>query len=370
MSIAKDYDPLTFASPAREEGTKAILGTINMVDLRSDTVTRPTRAMRAAMAAAEVGDDVFGDDPTANRLQERLAEMTGHEAGLFFPSGTQSNLAALMAHCDRGDEFVIGQLGHSFKYEAGGAAVLGSLWPQPLKYEPDGTLDLNKVAALIKPDDAHFAHTRLLVLENTQNGRVLPLAYLKEAADFARRHNLGIHLDGARVFNAAVKLGVPAIDITRDFDTVSICLSKGLGCPIGTVLVGKRELIVKAQRARKLLGGGMRQAGILAAAGLYALEHNVERLAQDHTNAEKLAEGLAQIKQIKLDPTAVQTNMVFASIDPRHVEPLSVYLKKAGIIILPNANLRLVTHLDVQASDISKIVDAFEAYFPGSLRTG
>ncbi|MGH9350712.1 MAG: low-specificity L-threonine aldolase [Terriglobia bacterium] len=334
-----------------------------MIDLRSDTVTKPTRDMRAAMMAADVGDDVFGDDPTVNRLQERLAEMTGQEAGLFFPSGTQSNLAALMAHCERGEEFIIGSLGHSFKYEAGGAAVLGSLWPCPVEYEPDGTLDLKKVAALIKPDDAHFAHTRLLVLENTQNGRVLPLSYLKQAADFARGHRLGIHLDGARVFNAAVKLGVPVKDITRHFDSVSICLSKGLGCPAGTVLVGRKEFIVRAHRARKILGGGMRQAGILAAAGLYALDHNVERLAEDHANAVKLAEGLAQIKIIKIDPAAVQTNMVFAAIAPEHVNPLTAHLKQAGILILPNDRLRLVTHLDIQAGDIPKIIVAFNSYF-------
>lgn len=339
-----------------------------MIDLRSDTVTRPTTAMRAAMAAAEVGDDVFGDDPTVNHLQERLAELTGHEAGLFFPSGTQSNLAALMAHCERGEEFIIGSLGHSFKYEAGGAAVLGSLWPQPLAYEPDGTLDLNKVAALVKPEDVHFAHTRLLVLENTQNGRVLPLAYLKEASDFARRHRLGIHLDGARVFNAAVKLGVPVENITRHFDSVSICLSKGLGCPVGTVLVGNGELIRKAQRARKILGGGLRQAGMLAAAGLYALQHHVERLAEDHANARKLAEGLAQIEQISIDPAAVQTNMVFANVAARHVQPLAAHLKSAGILILPNTNLRLVTHLDIQASAIPKILAAFKLYFSHSGR--
>ncbi len=334
-----------------------------MIDLRSDTVTKPTREMRAVMAAAEIGDDVFGDDPTVNQLQDTLAELTGHEAGLFFPSGTQSNLAALMSHCERGEEFIIGSLGHSFKYEAGGAAVLGSLWPGTVEYEPDGTLDLKKVAALIKPDDAHFAHTRLLVLENTQNGRVLPLAYLKEASDFARGHKLGIHLDGARVFNAAVKLGVPVKDITRHFNTVSICLSKGLGCPVGTVLVGSKELIAKAHRARKILGGGMRQAGILAAAGLYALEHTVERLSQDHANATRLAEGLAQIKQITIDLAAVQTNMVFADIAPEHVKSLTTHLQQAGILILPNANLRLVTHLDVQASDILKIIAAFKAYF-------
>jgi len=334
-----------------------------MIDLRSDTVTRPTAAMRAAMAAAEVGDDVFGDDPTVSRLQETLANMTGHEAGLFFPSGTQSNLAALMAHCGRGEEFIIGSLGHSFKYEAGGAAVLGSLWPCPLEYEPDGTLDLKKAASLIKPDDAHFAHTRLMVLENTQNGRVLPLAYLKAASEFARQHQLGIHLDGARVFNAAVKFGVPVREITRHFDSVSICLSKGLGCPVGTVLVGKRELIRKAHRARKILGGGMRQAGILAAAGLYALEHHVERLAEDHLNAKKLAEGLAQIKPIKLDPKAVQTNMAFAAIPSGDVQPFAAYLKNAGILILPNANLRLVTHLDISAADIERVIRVFQDYF-------
>ncbi|MGH8292823.1 MAG: low-specificity L-threonine aldolase [Gammaproteobacteria bacterium] len=336
-----------------------------MIDLRSDTVTRPTAAMRQAMAAAEVGDDVFGDDPTVNRLQDRLAELTGHEAGLFFPSGTQSNLAALMAHCGRGEEFIIGSLGHSFKYEAGGAAVLGSLWPQPVEYAADGTLDLNKVAALIKPDDAHFARTRLLVLENTQNGRALPLAYLKAAGEFARVHQLGIHLDGARVFNAAVKLGVPVRQIAQHFDSVSICLSKGLGCPVGTVLVGRKALLARAHRARKILGGGLRQAGMLAAAGLYALEHHVERLEEDHVNARKLADGLAQIKKIEMDPAAVQTNMVFAAIAPEQVKPLSAHLQQAGILMLPNANLRLVTHLDVSAADVARVIGAFQGYFGG-----
>ena len=334
-----------------------------MIDLRSDTVTRPTAAMRQAMAAAEVGDDVFGDDPSVNRLQDRLAELTGHEAGLFFPSGTQSNLAALMAHCQRGEEFIIGALGHSYKYEAGGAAVLGSLWAQPLDYEPDGSLDLKKVAALIKPEDPHFAHTRLLVLDNTPNGRVLPLTYRKEAAKFARDRGLVLHLDGARVFNAAVKLGLPLADITRHFDSVSLCLSKGLGAPVGTVLVGPRGFIAAAHRLRKLLGGGMRQAGVLAAAGLYALEHQVQRLAEDHANARRLAEELAGIKGIKLDPASVQTNMLFGSIAPEQVQPLTAHLKDQGIVILPNANLRLVTHLDVQSADIPKVVAAFKAYF-------
>ncbi len=334
-----------------------------MIDLRSDTVTRPTGAMRAAMAAAEVGDDVFGDDPSVNQLQDKLAEMTGHEAGLFFPSGTQSNLAALMAHCARGEEFIIGSLGHSFKYEAGGAAVLGSLWPYPIEYQADGTIDLKKIAAAIKPDDAHFPRTRLVVLENTQNGRVLPLAYLKESASFAHNHGLSMHLDGARVFNAAVKLGVQVREITQHFDSVSICLSKGLGCPVGTVLVGGRELIHQAHRARKLLGGGMRQAGILAAAGLYALNHHIQRLAEDHANAQALAKGLSGIKQIKIKPAMVQTNMVFAEIAPEHVQALADKLQSASIKILANANLRLVTHLDVSVQDIDVVLGAFHEYF-------
>jgi len=335
-----------------------------LIDLRSDTVTRPTAAMRERMAAAEVGDDVFGDDPTVQALQACLAELTGHEAGLFFPSGTQSNLAALMAHCGRGEEFVIGALGHSFKYEAGGAAVLGSLWPQPLEYEPDGSLDLKKVAALLKPDDAHFAKTRLLVLENTQNGRVLPLAYMEEASGFAKKHGLALHLDGARVFNAAVKLGVPLERITRGFDSVSLCLSKGLGAPVGTVLVGTKDFIYRAHRHRKLLGGGMRQAGVLAAAGLYALEHHVARLAEDHVNAKALAEGLARLPGLKLDPSLVQTNMVFASLaDPAKAGALAEHLKQHGILILSNANLRLVTHLDVSRKDIDVVIAAFKAFF-------
>lgn len=342
---------------------ECVIDTDSVIDLRSDTVTRPSSAMRAAMAAAEVGDDVFGDDPTVILLQDKLAEMTGHEAGLFFPSGTQSNLAALMAHCGRGEEFIIGSLGHSFKYEAGGAAVLGSLWPCPIEYQADGTLDLKKIAAAIKPDDVHFPHTRLVVLENTQNGRVLPLAYLEQAAAFARQHGLSIHLDGARVFNAAVKLGVPVGEITRHFDSVSICLSKGLGCPVGTVLVGKRELIQRARRIRKILGGGMRQAGILAAAGLYALENNVQRLAEDHANAQALAEGLSDIKQIKINPAMVQTNMVFAEIAPEHAQALADKLQSVNIKILANPHLRLVTHLDVSTQDIEVVLGAFHEYF-------
>jgi len=334
-----------------------------MIDLRSDTVTRPTAAMRERMAAAEVGDDMFGDDPTVNALQARLAEMTGHEAGLFFSSGTQSNLAALMAHCARGEEFIIGALGHSYKYEAGGAAVLGSLWPQTLDYEADGSLDLKKVAALIKPDDAHFARTRLLVLENTQNGRVLPLSYIEEAARFARDKGLLFHLDGARVFNAAVKLKLPVREIARHFDSVSLCLSKGLGSPVGSVLVGKKDFIYRAHRIRKMLGGGMRQAGVLAAACLYAVEHHVERLEEDHANAKTLAEGLAGLPGLTLDPRLVQTNMIFGAVDAARIGALAEHLKKQGIIILPNPSLRLVTHLDVSKDDVQKTIAAFKSFF-------
>ena len=334
-----------------------------MIDLRSDTVTRPTAAMRQRMAAAEVGDDVFGDDPTVNALQARLAGMTGHEAGLFFSSGTQSNLAALMAHCARGEEFIIGALGHSYRYEAGGAAVLGSLWPQPLEFEADGSLDLKKVAAAIKPDDAHFAKTRLLVLENTQNGRVLPLSYIEEAARFARDKGLLLHLDGARAFNAAVKLGVPIREITRHFDSVSLCLSKGLGSPVGSVLVGKQDFIYRAHRIRKMLGGGMRQAGVLAAACLHAVENHVERLAEDHANARTLAEGLAGLPGLTLDPKLVQTNMIFGTVDPARIGALAEHLKKQGIVILPNPSLRLVTHLDVSKDDVQKVIAAFRSFF-------
>src|SRR6185436_1170007 len=263
------------------------------IDLRSDTVTQPGPAMRAAMAAAPVGDDVFGDDPTVNELQDAVAERFGMEAGLFFPSGTQSNCAALMAHCQRGEEVIVGQEAHTYRYEAGGMAVLGSIQPQPLQNLADGSLDLAMVEGAIKPDDSHFAITKLLALENTIGGKVLSRAYMADAIALARRRNLSVHLDGARIFNAAVKLGMPVKQLCEGFDTVSVCLSKGLGTPAGTVLVGRRDVITRARRIRKMLGGTMRQVGILGAAGLYALEYNVDRLAEDHANAERLAKGLA-----------------------------------------------------------------------------
>jgi threonine aldolase len=328
------------------------------VDLRSDTVTRPSEGMRRAMAQAELGDDVFGDDPTVNRLQARAAEMLGFEEALFFPSGTQSNLAALMSHCGRGDEYLVGQEAHTYRFEAGGGAVLGSIQPQPLANRADGTLDLAEVEAAIKPDDPHFARTRLFALENTIGGKAIPRSYLRSALELARRRGLATHLDGARVFNACVKLGMPAKDLCRGFDSVSVCLSKGLGAPAGTVLVGSRELIKNARRARKILGGAMRQAGVIAAAGLYALEHNVERLAEDHANAERLARGL---RDAGYEVEGPHTNMVFARISPEKLPLLKTHFEKYQVQILPGARLRLVTHLDVDVAGIERALDAFRS---------
>jgi len=330
-----------------------------IVDLRSDTVTRPSEGMRRAMMEAPLGDDVFGDDPTVNLLQERAAEIFGFEAALLFPSGTQSNLAALMSHCQRGDEVILGQEAHSYRYEAGGLAVLGSIQPQAIANRPDGTLDLAEVEAAIKPDDPHFAQTRLLALENTISGRVLPQSYLAKAADFVKRKNLSLHLDGARIFNAAIHANVKVRDLCAGFDSVSACLSKGLGAPAGTVLLGKKEFIQKARRARKILGGAMRQAGVIAAAGLYALENNVGRLAQDHRNAELLAEGLQQLNL----PVEQYTNMVFVRIAPHKIQGLAEHLKKNDVAILPGPRMRLVTHLDVDAAGIDRALDAFGRYF-------
>ena len=330
-----------------------------ILDLRSDTVTRPSQGMRRAMAEAEVGDDVFGDDPTVNRLQARAAEMFGCEAALLFPTGTQSNLAALMSHCQRGDEVILGSESHSYRYEAGGLAVLGSIQPQVIPNRPDGTLDLAEVEAAIKPDDPHFAATRLLALENTITGRVLPKPYLDEAVQLAKRKGLASHLDGARIFNASVAERISVKNLCAGFDSVSSCLSKGLGAPAGTILLGKTEFIHKAKRARKILGGAMRQAGIIAAAGLYALEHNVERLQTDHENAERLARGLRDLG-LKADRS---TNMVLAHIPPEKLPGLVEHLQKQQILVLPRTPMRLVTHLDVDAAGIERALAAFRAYF-------
>lgn len=329
------------------------------VDLRSDTVTRPTPAMREAMARAEVGDDVFGDDPTVKALEAHVAEMFGLEAGLFFPTGTQSNLAALMAHCARGEEVILGQDAHTYRYEGGGAAVLGSIQPQPLQNLPDGTLDLAMVEAAIKPDDSHFAVTRLLALENTIGGKAIGRDYLAGAVTLAWKKGLSTHLDGARIFNASVKLGVPVNVLCAGFDTISVCLSKGLGAPAGTVLVGHPGLIAKARRIRKMLGGGMRQVGILAAAGLHALEHHVARLAEDHANAARLAKGLAGAGW---DVEPAQTNMVFVQVPKERCEALQRHLAAAGVTAIVSPRTRLVTHLDVEADGIDRAVEAFGSF--------
>ena len=333
------------------------------VDLRSDTVTRPSRAMRAAMAAAEVGDDVYGDDPTVNRLEALAAERFGFAAGLFFATGTQSNLAALMAHCGRGDEYLVGQEAHTYKYEQGGAAVLGSIQPQPLENDPAGSIALARIANAIKPDDVHFARTRLLALENTIGGRILPQAYLREATALAHARGLATHLDGARLFNAIVKSGRGETDAVTGFDSVSLCLSKGLGAPAGTLLLGAGELIRAARRWRKALGGGMRQSGILAAAGLYALEHNVARLADDHAHAEALAAGL-RATGLAFEPP--QTNMVFLDVPAAQVASLKTHLAACGILASIAERTRLVTHLDVGAEDIARAIRAFELYGGGA----
>ena len=336
---------------------------MKVVDLRSDTVTRPTAAMRAAMAAAKVGDDVYGEDPTVNHLEDKAAELLGTGAAIFATSGTQSNLLALLSHCQRGEEYIVGQHAHTYRYEGGGAAVLGSIQPQPLDFDAEGKLDLDQVKAMVKPDDFHFARTRLLCLENTQAGKVLPMPYLAQAREVAGELGLSAHLDGARIFNAAVKLDIEAAEIAQYFDTVSVCLSKGLGAPVGSVLCGPRELIGRARRWRKMLGGGMRQAGILAAAGLFALDQHVQRLADDHANAEKLAAGLAQIDEVTVDPAAVQTNMVFIEVDRSRASDLNSFLKRQGILVDGGGAYRLVTHLDVDSKDIDHVVDTMKQFF-------
>lgn len=332
------------------------------VDLRSDTVTRPTPAMRAAMAAAEVGDDVYGEDPTVIALQRRVAGELGFEAALWCPTGTQANLVALLAHCGRGDEYLVGMEAHTYKYEGGGAAVLGSIQPQPIAQADDGTLDLDAVERAIKPVDPHFARSRLLCLENTWMGRVLPIDYLAAARALCDRRGLGLHLDGARLFNAAVASGLPARDIARHFDSVSVCLSKGLGAPAGSVLAGPAAFIEAARRWRKVCGGGLRQAGILAAAGLYALDHHVARLAGDHARATRLAEGLRDAPAVRLQ--ARHTNMVFIEVAAARLQALDAHLRacgvRASIGYLPQ--VRLVTHLDIDEAGIDRAIHAFQSF--------
>ena len=342
---------------------------MKLVDLRSDTVTQPTPAMRAAMLEAPLGDDVFGDDPTVNALQSRIAELLGKEAALFVPTGTQSNLVAIMGHCQRGDEYIVGQMAHTYRWEGGGAAVLGSVQPQPLEQQRDGTLALTDIEAAIKPDDSHFARSRLLTLENTIGGKVIPMAYIVEATALVRQRGLATHLDGARLFNAAVagasaRGGDPraeAREIATHFDSVSVCFSKGLGAPAGSALVGSHEFIRGAHRWRKMLGGGMRQSGMLAAAALHALDHHVDRLADDHALAMRLAGGLAGLPGMSVEPP--QTNIVFTELQGPRAAGLIEHLKSRGVLVTgsfygQSSRLRFVTHLDVDAAGVDRAIAA------------
>lgn len=341
------------------------------VDLRSDTVTQPTAAMRAAMMAAPLGDDVFSDDPTANALQEQIAQMLGFEAALFVPTGTQSNLCAILSHCQRGDEYIVGQMQHCYRWEGGGAAVFGSVQPQPLNHAPDGSLPLADIEAAVKPDDPHFARSRLLALENTLGGKLIPFDYLQQATTLARGKGLATHLDGARLFNAAVAQAAVTGGSARDearriaglFDSVSVCFSKGLGTPAGSALCGSRELIAKARRVRKMAGGGMRQAGVLAAAARHALDHHIERLADDHARARTLAQALQGIPGVQVQPP--QTNMVFVKLTGAardRAATLGDALRAQGILTLGLYDLRLVTHLDVDDAGIAHAADALRRH--------
>jgi len=352
------------STAAQSQGVKA--------DFRSDTVTLPTAAMRAAMAEAPLGDDVFADDPSVNALQEKIAELLGFEAALFMPTGTQSNLCGILAHCQRGDEYIVGQLAHTYRWEGGGAAVLGSVQPQPINHQPDGTLALVDIEAAIKPDDAHFAKTRLLTLENTWGGKLLPFAYVQAATDLAKARGLSRHLDGARLFNAATAQAalngsdpyVEARAIASCFDSASVCFSKGLGAPIGSALCGSKDFIARAHRIRKMAGGGMRQAGMLAAAASHALDHHVLRLAQDHALAVRLADGLRGIDGLEVD--APQTNIVFVDLVGAAREKsaaLQAHLKAQGVLITGLYRLRFVTHLDVDAAAVDRAIAAVRGFF-------
>jgi threonine aldolase len=342
------------------------------VDLRSDTVTQPSAGMRAAMAAAPLGDDVFGDDPSVNALQEKIAAQLGFEAALFVPTGTQSNLCGVLSHCQRGDEYIVGQMQHCYRWEGGGAAVFGSVQPQPLNHQPDGSLAIADIEAAIKPDDPHFARTRLLALENTLGGKLLPFGYLQQATALARSKGLSTHLDGARLFNAAVAQASATGSDARSearriaglFDSVSVCFSKGLGAPVGSALCGPRDFIARARRIRKMAGGAMRQSGLLAAGASYALEHQVERLAEDHALARRLAEGLSGIEGLQVE--APHTNILFVDlVGPARERSgaLLEHLNRQGVLATGLYRLRFVTHLDVDTAGIDRAITAIRAFF-------
>jgi threonine aldolase len=337
---------------------------MQFIDLRSDTVTLPTPAMREAMANAELGDDVYGEDPTVNRLQAMAAERLGAEAALLVTSGTMGNLVAMLTHCGRGDEMIVGHRAHIFLFEAGSASAVGSIHSRQVLNLPDATLDLALVEAAIRPADSHFPRTRLICLENTHNrcaGAYLTPAYMRQARALADEHRLKIHLDGARVFNAAVAQGVDVRELTRDADSVSFCLSKGLSAPVGSLVCGSADFIREAHRARKVLGGGMRQAGVIAAAGIVALEQMVDRLSEDHANARRLAEGLEPIPGIVLDPSQVQTNIVYFDLEEsipdasKFCQQLAERGVKMGAV--ESRQIRAVTHYGIEADHIEQALD-------------
>ena len=340
---------------------------MDVVDLRSDTVSHPTSEMREAMARAEVGDDVFGDDPTVNRLQELAAIRMGKEAGLFVASGTMGNLIAVLAHCQRGDEAIMGTQAHTFNYEQGGVSALGGVFPHTIPNQPDGTLRLEEIAAAIRGEDVHFSVSRLIIMENTQNrcgGVALTAEYTRQVAELAKSHNLQFHMDGARIFNAAAVQDVDVLELSRPVDSITFCLSKGLCAPVGSVLCGSKDFIYRARRLRKQLGGGMRQAGVLAAAGIIALEKMTLRLSEDHIHARQLAEGLANTPGLELDFGMPATNMVFASLKPsvgQNAREIADLLLKEGIRVgvVADRRFRLVTHYWITDEAVKKTLAAF-----------
>lgn len=355
-----------YAGMTADRAASTASGGNRRIDLRSDTVTQPTEAMREAMARAEVGDDVYGEDYTVRALEEKVAGLMGKEAAVYVSSGTQSNLLGVLSHCQRGEEYLIGDVYHVFKSEALGTSVLGGVACYPMKTDAGGGLDPAQVKAGIKPDDPHSPITRLLCLENTVSGRVQEQDRIEALAETAHAAGLAVHMDGARLMNAVVKTGRPAADLVRSIDTVSLCLSKGLGAPVGSVLSGPKDFIKRARRMRKMLGGGMRQAGVIAAAGLHALDHHVERLAEDHANARRLAEGLAAIPGLTVDLDAVDTNMLFIQPKPDDIDPLRAHLAERGIVLSgQRPKIRVVTHLDVTEQDVDRVLEAVGEFYRG-----
>lgn len=341
-------------------------GAVRTIDLRSDTVTRPSRGMLNAAVTAKLGDDVYGEDPTVTALEEKVANLFGKEKALFLPTGTQSNLAAILAHCQRGDEYIAGNSYHIYAAEAAGASVLGGVSACALPLDKRGGLHPASVAAAIRPDDSHYAITRLICLENTVHGRIQNQQDIGEIGQLARSLGLGVHLDGARIMNASVASGLPPSVLAESVDTVSVCLSKGLGAPAGSVLCGPEHLIRRARRARKLLGGAMRQAGLLAACGLYALDHNVIRLAEDHRRAMRLATALSAIPQLTIDLAETETNMVFVAPLADDHDALIVHLRRRGILFgTQKPKMRLVTHLDVNDDDIETVISSMSSFYAG-----